>query len=596
MADVTRLTVTKGQDQFYPTPPELAVRMLAGIDWSEVNTMLEPSAGKGDLVEAVGLAAFGGKHDEEYDFRYHRNKTLEVDCIEIDPQLRAVLAYQFSDERKREEYGKIKSRHDNGNIFESDWTPLYRALDKTEVKVIHDDFITYRGYKHYDLIVMNPPFATGAEHLLKAIEVQRNGGGIVCLLNAETLRNRYSVMRKMLWRQLEKHGATVSYISNAFANAERRADVEVAIVKISIPREKRKSTIYERMKEAVEVEEAQYESESLVLRDDIAQAVQHYNYECAAGVELIREYEALRPHLLSNIYAEGDSNALYNSCILTLSIGSGRNDLQEISINKFLRQMRLKYWRALFRNPKFTCKLTSKLQDAYSERVESMADYDFTQYNIKQVEAEMNAQIADGVKEAISMIFDKLTAEHSWIPETKNNVHYFDGWATNKAHKIGKKSIVPSNGVFSSYSWTSSTFSVHNAYSLLADIEKVFNYLDGNMTAEVNLQARLDAANSADVTKNIECKYFKVDFFKKGTTHIKYTNPALVERLNIYAARNRNWLPPNYGRAKYSEMAPEERAVVDSFQGEAAYAEVLQRADYYLAEPTRSVAMIGTGE
>jgi len=31
--DITGLTVTEGNDQFYPTPDNVAGKMLAGIDW-----------------------------------------------------------------------------------------------------------------------------------------------------------------------------------------------------------------------------------------------------------------------------------------------------------------------------------------------------------------------------------------------------------------------------------------------------------------------------------------------------------------------------------------------------------------------------------
>lgn len=114
-------------------------------------------------------------------------------------------------------------------------------------------------------------------------------------------------------------------------------------------------------------------------------------------------------------------------------------------------------------------------------------------------------------------------------------------------------------------------------------------YLDGGMTQEVDLLARLKTAEAEGRTRNIECKYFKVDLFKKGTTHIKFTNMELVEKFNIYAARNKNWLPPNYGKAQYSDMSAEGQAVVADFQGEAAYAEVMAKRAYYLAEPTREV-------
>lgn len=45
------------------------------------------------------------------------------------------------------------------------------------------------------------------------------------------------------------------------------------------------------------------------------------------------------------------------------------------------------------------------------------------------------------------------------------------------------------------------------------------------------------------------------------------------------------WLPPAYGRKTYRKMNEEERAVVDSFEGEASYGEICARPEYYLYEP-----------
>lgn len=82
---------------------------------------------------------------------------------------------------------------------------------------------------------MNPPFSAGAAHLLKALDVMKDGGKIRCLLNAETIRNPCTNERKELAAQLEKLNATVKYIPDAFKNARRAARVEVALVSVDIP-------------------------------------------------------------------------------------------------------------------------------------------------------------------------------------------------------------------------------------------------------------------------------------------------------------------------------------------------------------------------
>ena len=82
-----RLIQTIDNDEFYPTPATLAKRMLAEIDWNMVQTVLEPSAGKGDILREVALATESIRHD------------MDIDCIEADASLRQVLRYNFSEVR-----------------------------------------------------------------------------------------------------------------------------------------------------------------------------------------------------------------------------------------------------------------------------------------------------------------------------------------------------------------------------------------------------------------------------------------------------------------------------------------------------------------
>ena len=143
---------------------------------------------------------------------------------------------------------------------------------------------------------------------------------------------------------------------------------------------------------------------------------------------------------------------------------------------------------------------------------------------------------------------------------------------------------------------------MRKAEAEISDIEKVFNYLDGNATAAVDLHGVLLRACEQGQTRNIPCKFFDVTLYKKGTMHIKFHNAELVDRFNIYYCKNKGWLPPSYGKARYSNMQADERAVVDSFHGdgkegsgEKDYNTVMSRADYYLAEPTRELPLLMAG-
>ena len=85
---ISSLPTSEHQKNFYPTPRELAEKLLDGLDWNRVESVLEPSAGKGDLaIYAVEkLAAARYRTGDMV-----RPKDYDVDCVEIDPDLRALL-------------------------------------------------------------------------------------------------------------------------------------------------------------------------------------------------------------------------------------------------------------------------------------------------------------------------------------------------------------------------------------------------------------------------------------------------------------------------------------------------------------------------
>lgn len=92
MSNVTSYVEDKQTSEFYPTPEKLVNRMLSKVKWEPVQTILEPSAGKGDIVRGIAMTPM----------RDYQQDRLDVDCIEIDQNLRAILKYSFSEEAKRE--------------------------------------------------------------------------------------------------------------------------------------------------------------------------------------------------------------------------------------------------------------------------------------------------------------------------------------------------------------------------------------------------------------------------------------------------------------------------------------------------------------
>ena len=516
--------------EFYPTPKELLDKITEGIDWKQIQSVLEPSAGKGDIADYV---------KEKYK-KETWNRDLDIDCIELDDV-------------------------------------LCQTLKGKELRVVHNDFLTFNTFKHYDLIIMNPPFSDGAKHLLHALSLQKDNYGLICILNAETVRNPYTNERKDLVSRLEKMNAEIEYMEGQFLSAERPTGVEIAVVKIFVPEKEKESYIFEDLKKKSYQENTYEDVTDLAPNDFIKAIVQKYNIEVEAGIRLIMEYKAMVPHMLQDL-----KDSSYNKPILEMKICN-----REFSTNAFVKEVRRKYWTALFSNPKFTGKMTSNLANKYYNQVAKLINYDFSEYNIKTIQIEMSKNLVRGIEDCIIELFDKLSYQYAYSDELSNNIHYYNGWKTNKAWYINKKVILPYMNAFSS--WRGEFDPDYQVKSQLADIEKALNYLDGGLTDGRDMELRLRHAAETGQTRKIRLKYFYVTFYKKGTCHLEFINEDLLKKLNIFGSQQKKWLPPGYGKKSYNEMQPEEKAVIDDFEGKAKYEETLSKQDYFIYNPMNSI-------
>lgn len=545
-------TLPQEAKNFYPTPQGMIDKMIAGIEWDTIDAVLEPSAGKGDLAEAVDKKMRANRYWQRGDVKN------DIDCVEIDPHLRMILS------------GK-------------------------GLRVVHDDFLTMRTYKKYSLIAMNPPFDRGAEHLLKALEMQKNGGMVVCLLNAETIRNPYTYARQKLCDQLREYDASIEYVDNGFATAERKTNVEVAIVKCVIPQPAEKAgSILDNLRKdfaARKHDEAEHKKTNLAKGDFIDAIVDTYNFEVELAMRLFDEYKAIKPFIKRDI---DPTSSLGSRPMLVLAMYDGAHHSMpdEANENKYIQEVRKKYWSELFSNPKFMANLTSNLQQELHESVEKLKDYDFSRYNIMQLNVDMSKKVIKGIEDTIMELFDDWTRKYHYDENSKNR-HYFDGWCTNDAFAVNKRVVIPFRDAYDS--WSGKLYLRYKASEKMRDIEKVFDYLDGKSDKDdTSVREVMDAAQKAGQTKDIQFKYFTATFYKKGTCHLTFTNLDVLKRFNLFAAQGKNWLPPSYGKKRYKDMDAKEKRVIDSFEGEKSYQDTLDRREYFLNEVKPVGLMEGT--
>lgn len=162
--------------EFYPTP----INVLDAMQIDCVGrTVLEPSAGKGDIV----------------DYLYHNGAT-EVLAIEINEDLRKIVS--------------------------------------SKCNLIGNDFFNCKAehISHINLIVMNPPFSNAEKHIVHAFDIAPEGCEIIALCNYETISKSYRYERLNVL--VRDYGLSLN-LGNCFDTAERKTNIEIGLVKLYKP-------------------------------------------------------------------------------------------------------------------------------------------------------------------------------------------------------------------------------------------------------------------------------------------------------------------------------------------------------------------------
>jgi len=477
--------------------------------------ILEPSAGKGDIIEAI-----------EEQFRYRH----DISAIEKDKDLRATLR------------GK-------------------------RIKVIDSDFLAFSGPDKFDLIIANPPFNEGDKHLLKAIDILYRGE-IVFLLNAETIKNPFSNTRKELVKKLEELNTDIEYISNGFETAERPTKVEVALVHIKIDR-RVEDDLFIGADDTVPKMEPEVDPEySLSTGRKVEEMVAEYNQTVKIATETIveyyRNYRKVGRYIGLN---KEPKDYAYSDEDLT--------ELMQSTLNTALAAIRKDYWRKCLDLREVYTRMTRKKQSEFEHLLEDRGNMDFTENNIRSFVLNLIGSYEKTLTEAVLEIFHKFTEKHAWDADNPNekNIHYFNGWKTNKAFKVNKKVIIPIycgwGGPFVD-SFTGEWRLEHDAARELRDIDVVMNYFDGR-AHYYSISEALEHAFARGQSSKIESTYFTITAHKKGTIHLTFNDEGILRRFNIAACMGKGWLPCDYGKKSCGELPYEERKVVESFEGRKSY-------------------------
>ncbi|CAL2094887.1 DUF4942 domain-containing protein [Tenacibaculum sp. 190524A02b] len=505
--------------EFFPTPNELIEKLLEPFETKHLEndkysrylgkynfkgSLLEPSAGKGNILEYI---------------RENTKNNIDFYAIEKNEELKQILRSKSFD-------------------------------------VIDSDFLNYNQGEYFDYIIMNPPFSNGADHLLKAIEISTNTK-IACILNAETIKNPYSQKRKKLLSLIEKYGS-YELIENGFKEAERKTNVEVAIIWLEINKEENKFDF-----DFISMDEIKVDFDFDIVNNSLAR-------EDLIG-NLNLRFEEVKKAYEEKLKADQKFDYYINAFLNGEGIGTKSDIIKkegspEQKFNYLTKTLKRFMWKSVINHLDIKKYLSSSVIKDFEIFISQQSKMAFTKNNVYSFFQFIMTNRKAIIEKAIVDVFEDLTSRGY----TENRM-FIETWKTNDAYKINRKVIAPAYVEYGKYMNSYDLKKYGDRFSLgydwsksiLSDLDKVMMYLSGmneNQTTTIR-QAIKEQINKIGTVKtgepfdsNCQSTFFDIKFYKKGTIHIYFRDKKLWDEFNYRACDGKNWLPNNEKKTQQQQQ------------------------------------------
>lgn len=495
---------------FYPTPKTLFHRLLSGKRFLD-GLILEPSAGKGDMIRYI-IGMMG------------RRESYPIDAIENDPR-------------------------------------LVNTLMGAGFNVVWDDFLTYETFKEYDYIIMIPPFSNGVDHVLKAIDLAENQLSdceIYAILNKQTIDNAFSDKRQELLRKLDEYDADIEYVSEAFTKAERKTDVEVALIRLKVKQPDAGKSIYESLVNDIAGDEAPKELETALSTvvnsneiseklNDIERLVIEYETACELARDAFKAAQAKQSFYsyIDNVNKDdGDATGEFYSVVTHDKVYRAED------LNEELAKLRRGYWSLVLDTDEFRKLLTNEAIHKLNRQISVAQSMELNYANIKMLLTAIYANKDDMLIESIVSIFKKITKYH--MNEYSSNIHYYNGWKTNDAYRINKKIIIPVSHAFDAYDFGTTYGSDEIAYRYVNNSVKY--WIDDIIKALQLIDPAVNNDFKAISEREFENEWLRFKMFYNGNIHVWFNDLKLLDKLNYICGQHFAWIPSE-GEQKQNEEA-----------------------------------------
>jgi len=334
----------------------------------------------------------------------------------------------------------------------------------------------FEGAAHYSHIIMNPPFAQGAQHVLHAWESIWDGE-IVAILNAETVRNPFSKERQLLVRLIEAHGE-VEFIEGAFATEEtlRKTDVEVALVYLrkQAPQSDLVGNLIDEMDEdrmsgAGLAGNYRDGGEIMLSESAIEVAVKTFNLAVKAAREAVlaearaNRYAGMLGRTMAQI--QGEQSGIPKDH----SVAFVQKELFERYEN-----LKDRAWTGILRGTQVTSRVSRNVQKQIESQFEQIKAMEFTYDNVHGFLAGLISSQGNINTQMMLDVFDRITRYHS------DNVVWYKGWKSNDRHRTCGMRIKMTRFILPGHSTEGWRGSANwETLQLLSDFDKAFALLDG---------------------------------------------------------------------------------------------------------------------
>ena len=459
---------------FYPTPNEVIEQMMLVEDYVG-KTVLEPSAGSGNIVKWLKL-----------------NGSCNVVACENDLTLRKLL----------------------NNVC-----PL-----------VGDDFLklTADQVSYVDLIVMNPPFSHGAEHIMHAWEIAPSGCTIIALCNSTNVNATCYREYRKLQEVVNLYGCS-EFLGDVFSTSERKTNVNVSLVKLYKQADGEDEFSGYFFSQEDEDAVNQNTKEGLMPYNVVRDLVNRY----ISAVKLFDSVMEASNQINEIAKVEKYSLPIYFTAV------NAEDRSTTITRAQYKKELQKYYWRVIFGKLNMEKFATSKLHQQINRFVEKQSNVPFTMKNVYSVLNMVIQTTGQRMRTALSEAFDlicSLSAENSTAGET---------WKTNANYMINRKFIISYIAEYDNR-WPAPfvRLKIGGNKDRIEDVCKALCFLTGTDYNNMESLSSFVGRNQLAWGGWFDWGFFRCRAYKKGTMHFEFKDEKVWMMFNQEVAKERGWSLP----------------------------------------------------